>query len=845
MKQISYIFHQSTSVNLCQLPPVDTERNLIYKADMRKFILASLCACLLITSACSLPFVQVKEDANGDKNIEFFSGIQTELEPNPIVTPTPSPIGRIETADSALFAGELDKAQELYLEAYQQTSDAETQAQALYGLGKSYYTARNFSAAIDAFNRLLGQYPDTEVIANTYFMLGQCYNQTEEYLQAATSYQKYAQLSPNVLDEYVYTLQGDAAMDGGDYTQAIYAYQEALQSDPPGNASEINLKIGQAYANLQDFTTAIQYYMNVYNTSQDDYSRSTANLLTGQAYLELEMNEEAYKRFMDSVYQFPKAYDSFTALSILVSDGVAVDEFLRGLVDYYVGSYDYAIQAFERYIASNPEENDGTVYYYLGLSYFYNEEFQQAINSYNILINDYPGNLLWEQAWEELAFTYWNNPKDIYPGMDDYVSSVQMRLNFVSRAPDSALAPDFLYQAGRALEYNGQLEDAAQTWLRMMNEYPSSDLSYRGLFLAGISYYRLGKYEEALQVFQRTLVLATTQAEKAKAYLWIGKSNQALGDTEDAQNAFNSGLLADPTDYYSIRSGQLLEGQDMFSLDQGYDFGYDLEYERPEAENWLRSTFSIPEETDLSGLGDLEYNPRIMRIKAYWELSLYSKAINEAELLRAELQGDAVNLYRLMNYLLKYDLYQPAIYSCRNILDLMNLDDLSSLSVPIYFTHIRFGAYFRELIVSAANAYEIHPLMLYALVRQESMFNPFISSSAGASGLAQIMPATGKENVDLLGWPGDYESSDLLRGEVSITLGAFYLYRMQVYLSGNEQAALAAYNAGPGNAADWLAVSNGDPDLFLEIVRTEETRHYLTQIMEFINIYKLVYARPQ
>jgi soluble lytic murein transglycosylase len=213
--------------------------------------------------------------------------------------------------------------------------------------------------------------------------------------------------------------------------------------------------------------------------------------------------------------------------------------------------------------------------------------------------------------------------------------------------------------------------------------------------------------------------------------------------------------------------------------------------------------------------------------------------------MRSELQGDVANLYRLMNYLLDLDLYQPAIYTCQDILNLTTSDDLSSLSVPIFFTHVRYGAYFREMMVQAANDYNVPPLLLYALVRQESMFNPFIISSAGADGLAQIMPATGKENVDLLGWPDNYDSSDLLRGEVSIQLGAFYMSRMLKYLKGNTQAALSAYNAGAGNAEYWETLSNGDPDLFLEVIRTQETRDYLMQITEFLNIYQMVYSRSQ
>lgn len=806
---------------------------------MRKRVLAFLGVCLLISSACTLPFLTLAAE-DGEKSNGLFSGIEEIFEGQPEITPTPTPTpsGRVDEADSALFAGDLENAKLLYQEAYAQTDDVEIQAQALYGLGRSYFDERNFTAAIDAFNRVLGQFPQTKVVANTYFMLAECYEQLEEYGQAAAAYQRYAELKPDVIDDYVYTLQGNAAMLAGDYTQAILAYQNALLADPPANSSVLNIKIGQAYDALEDYNTAIQYYLNVYNTSEDDYSRSTANLLMGQAYQKLDMDNEAYARFLDSVFQFPRAYDSFTALSILVSNGQPVNEFARGLVDYYAGSYDYAIQAFDRYLASDPVDLDPSVYYFKGLSHYFDDEPRQAIESYEILINNYPGNAYWTAAWDEKAYIQWVI-------LGEYTNAAETYKSFVTNAPNSPDAPTFLYEAGRVYERVEDYEAAAQTWLRMMNEYPSAELSYKGLFRAGITYYRSTDFDNALQTFQRVLVLGTMQAEKAKAYFWIGKTYQAQGDDAAAADAFLSGQQVDPTDYYSIRSGEILEGRNLFSLDQGYDLGYDLDYERPEGEAWLRSSFLIPDETDLGGLGELANNARIQRIQAYWELGLFNKAVSEAELLRIKLQGDATNLYRLMNYLLELDLYQPAIYACRDILDLANLDDLSSLSVPIFFTHVRFGAYFREMVVTSANEFGIHPLLFYALIRQESMFNPYISSSAGASGLTQIMPATGKENVDLLGWPQNYETNDLLKGEVSLTLGAFYLSRMKDYLSGNVPAALAAYNAGPGNAETWWVFSQNDPDLFLEVIRFEETQIYLKQIAEFLNIYKLVYTRPQ
>jgi soluble lytic murein transglycosylase len=711
------------------------------------------------------------------------------------------------------------------------------QAQALLGMGRAHIAGRNYQAAIDAFNRILGQHQDTLVIANAHFLLAKSYETIDEYLLAAKGYAKYLELKPGLMDAYVMELQGDAASTASDHNEAIMAYQAALQANPPANTASMNLKIGQEYAALEDYTTAIQFYLSAYDSASDNYARATANLLAGRAYQKLGLDDQAYTRFMDSVINYPKAYDSFTALSILVNNKIPVDEYRRGIVDYYTGSYKYALQAFERYLAGNPE-HDGTVHYFKGRSHYFSDQPREAIAEYDILITNYPANTYWSNAWDKKVYVQW-------AVLDEYDEAANTLLNYVSQAPYTAEAPAFLYKAGRIYELNSDLEKAAQTWLVLMEEYPAYERSYRAMFLAGISYYRLARYEDALTIFQRCLVLATSGEERASASLWIGKTQQALGNDKEAQAAWQQAEAADPTDYYSIRAGDLLNNRETLNIELGTDLGYDLELELAEAESWLRSTINIPPETDLTGLGEMAADSRVLRSQAYWELGFYNEASTGLESLRLEVAGDAVKTYRLMNHLLSLGFYKPSILACRNILDLAGMDDLTSLTAPIYFTHIRFGAYFRQQVVSAALEEDLHPLILFSLIRQESLFEPFITSSAGARGLTQVMPTTAVEIVDRIGWPPGYTAADLYLPEVAIKLGADYLRFQQDYLEGDLLAALAAYNGGAGNALIWKNIAQGDLDLFVEVIRFEETQNYLRQIVEFINIYKLVYTHPQ
>jgi soluble lytic murein transglycosylase len=215
----------------------------------------------------------------------------------------------------------------------------------------------------------------------------------------------------------------------------------------------------------------------------------------------------------------------------------------------------------------------------------------------------------------------------------------------------------------------------------------------------------------------------------------------------------------------------------------------------------------------------------------------------EFETLRSDLESDAINSYRLLNHFMDIGLYRSAILTSRQILDLAGLNDATSLDAPIFFNHIRFGPYYRELVTSYCDTYDLNPLLIFSLIRQESFFESFIRSSAGAIGLMQMMPATGQEKASDLGWPAGYQQSDLFRPTVNVLFGISYLSGQQTYLNGDLFAAVAAYNAGAGNVEIWMSLAKKDPDLFLEIVRFDETRTYLQNITEFLAIYRALYER--
>ena len=480
----------------------------------------------------------------------------------------------------------------------------------------------------------------------------------------------------------------DAYMNAGNPGAAAEAYNAAIQAPQIGTTIWTELKLGKAYTALGDFSNAIKKYLEIYEKSDNDYARAQADFLLGQAYLAIGQTEQANARFLDAVSNFPKSYDAYSSLVQLVNDGVVVNELSRGLVDYYAGQYGVAIEAFSRYINA-AADLDATPYHYRALSHLANSTPQLALDDWNTVISKYPGDALWASAWDEKAYVQWAY-------LDKFDEAANTLLQFVEETPDSARAPEFLFQAARIMERNNKLTEAAATWEQMIDKYPSDEQSYRGLFLSGVTYYRAEDYDKALTVFQRAMVLGTTPTDQAAAYVWIGKIHKAKGDPTAAQTAWEQASQRDPTGYYSVRANELLKNVQPFSVTRPYDLAYDLAQERSQADEWLRTTFSLPAGTDLNGLGEMASDPRAQRGLAFWELGLYSEARDEFESLRKDVIQDPQKTYQLMNSMLDLGIYRSAILSSRQILDLAGLDDVGTLKAPAYFNHIRFGVYFKR-----------------------------------------------------------------------------------------------------------------------------------------------------
>ena len=139
------------------------------------------------------------------------------------------------------------------------------------------------------------------------------------------------------------------------------------------------------------------------------------------------------------------------------------------------------------------------------------------------------------------------------------------------------------------------------------------------------------------------------------------------------------------------------------------------------------------------------------------------------------------------------------------------------------------------------------PEMVLAIARRESEFDPGVVSGAGALGLMQVMPATGRLVAEDLGIAAAHQTSRMLDDwKYNAKLGANYLATLAAAFDGNVVMMSAGYNAGPRRPERWMELY-GDPrgrrpalDIvdWIEMIPFNETRNYVMRVTESLPVYR-------
>ena len=135
-------------------------------------------------------------------------------------------------------------------------------------------------------------------------------------------------------------------------------------------------------------------------------------------------------------------------------------------------------------------------------------------------------------------------------------------------------------------------------------------------------------------------------------------------------------------------------------------------------------------------------------------------------------------------------------------------------------------------IITYSKKNNIDPFLIAAIIKNESNFEQRAVSKAGAVGLMQIMPDTGRWIAEQMGLKG-YQDSDLYQTKTNIRMGCWYIGELEHEFKGNLVLIMIAYNAGRGQTHQWMQQYGWDYDFNdIKAIPFPDTREYVAKVLQ-------------
>ncbi len=816
---------------------------------MYRFPVIAMALCVFL-SACNFRRLELPLPTPDEDNIIYVTAtplpvvaqaVPTEAptEIPPVAQPTPAIMAKeqLQSAESFTRNGYFEEAAGIY-RSLLNAGDAlppPHRAEAASRLGTVALRAGYFEQAQDAFSLYISEFSGEAQLAQAYFLRADARLGLSRWREAIDDLQRYLLLRPGLIDSYVHERLADAQMALGMTEAALKNYQRAINAGRPKVPLLIlREKLARIDIELGRYAEAVAQYDAILTVARNAPYRADIALSAAQVTLDSIDVETGLARLQAVAENYPGTSAAWAAQEQLRRHGSAFDGFRRGQAAFIAGDAQAAIEAFDQFTAAQDSTAiPAELFLLLGRAHRQVGDFGAASVAFQTLIDRYPQDPLFGDALLERGRTRFlagDSPAaiEIYLALADEYGQL------------ASAAGEALWRAGYLYGTNGQTALSRQVFTRLADLYPNHELTTNGLFIAASAAVRDEEWLIAEGLYQRIAAL-TSGEDKAAAYLWIGRIALGNGDSESANEAFDQAIAAAPDSYFAARAGDFRIGRQPFQTPAAYQFAFGEATERQEAEDWLRRHFNIGDSNELWRLSAaLESDPRMIRGTELLALKVFDAAFNEFEDLvdEARDKGDVLSSYRLAIYLRDMGVYRESIIAAA---DVIIASGLGTLEAPRFIARLRFPAHYIDVIQPAADERGFDPLVMLSLIRQESLFNTLAIAAAGEKGLTQVIPSTAQYIAEKLAWR-DYQHEDLFRPYAGVAFGAFYLDEQLDLFNGNAVVALAAYNAGPGRAYDWNALSAGDPDLFMTTITIDSTRHYVQFIYRNYNIYRELYG---
>ncbi len=368
-----------------------------------------------------------------------------------------------------------------------------------------------------------------------------------------------------------------------------------------------------------------------------------------------------------------------------------------------------------------------------------------------------------------------------------------------------------LYNKAKFLSF----KRARKIYEQIYYNYPTGNYASEALWNLFWYEYDKGNYSRAIKLGQKHIAAYENTNASPAVYFWLGKIYEKEKNISRAKDFYKYVLKWFPDSYYAFRAnGRIaaIKGKKdtAWQTDRKNKLPVNLKKARlPYSYEKISAKHNI-QTAELVFLGDYDTAQLFMSKDLFLESwiklqnGMYTSSIVSAR------KG-------MRSVLIKPDRKKPQW----------------KLIYPIYYA---------QKINKNADLNGLDPVLVLALIKEESHFNPFAVSSSNARGLMQVLPVTAR---DIARWKRlrYFKYNELFDPEINIQIGTAYVGFTADTFGGNMLLAVAAYNAGPVAVQEWLKkLSNKDMDRFVENIPYNQTRRYVKKVFGTYWNYRRIYG---
>ncbi len=375
-----------------------------------------------------------------------------------------------------------------------------------------------------------------------------------------------------------------------------------------------------------------------------------------------------------------------------------------------------------------------------------------------------------------------------------------------------------LINAGKNFYYKGR-EDEANELFNLSRTFAPAEEFSESYFALMWPYVISRDFAKLKALINKHKLFDISEKLDSKAQFWIATSFAKTGDEKKAATIYNRIITKSPYSFYSILSLKEI------SKDSKEKTENELIERLISKEEALKVTFANLNAPAIDAINRMNvwFKLNIDRLAVLESRYLLNMPIEDG--LEPKSLGQVtnqefreyiiVNMIKFLNdqgkYISSFKLFQDSF-------------EQNTLSMNFRLVKLLFPMEYMDTIKKASQ--DIDPLIIISLMRQESAFNPNATSSVGAKGLMQLMPATAKR------FNKKVKVRHLSDPEINIAIGVKYLKVLFERFDGNLVYTLASYNAGENRIEKWRKdiFKNDDPLANIEAIPFEETRNYVKLI---------------